>query len=398
MNIEIEKSRAEGKVNAPPAKSFIHRQIICAALSGGESVVHNICESDDVLATADCTRALGADVKIENGTAYIKSGGKTSEELYCRQSGSTLRFFIPVCLMQNRKFTLYGSPRLMQRPLDVYEELCGEQGVLFERYPDKTEVCGKLDLRGVTVSGAISSQFITGLMLAAPLSDNDCFIHVKPPFVSRPYVDVTAEVMAQFGVTATVGDDDTIFIKGDQKYAPAEVTAEGDWSGAAFLYALGLINGDVKVAGLNENSTQGDRIIIKQFEQLKQGCADIDVSDCPDNAPVLMACAAALYGATLYGTSRLKIKESDRGAAMAEELLKFGVKTEIYDNKIKIRGGIKAPVTEIYGHDDHRIVMACSVLCSLTGGTVCGAEAVGKSYPGFFDDISKLGIKIKEIK
>ena len=397
MTVNIEKSRAEGTVKAPPAKSFIHRQIICAVLSGGECVVNNVAESDDVLATADCARALGADVSVKDGAVYVKSGGSASDHLNCRQSGSTLRFFIPVCLMQNRKFTLCGSPRLMQRPLDVYADLCIEQNLLFKQYPDRVEVRGGLDLSDVTVSGAISSQFITGLMLAAPLSGKDCTICIKPPFVSRPYVDITALVMAQFGVTADI-DGNTVFIKGGQKYAPANVTAEGDWSGAAFLYALGAVNGDAAVTGLNENSAQGDRVIIKQLEMLQSGYAGIDISDCPDNAPVLMACAAALHGATLYGTSRLRIKESDRGAAMAEELSKFGVKTEIYKDSIKIYGGIKKPSEEIYGHDDHRIVMACAVLLTLTGGTVRGAEAVNKSYPGFFDDISSLGIKIKEIK
>ena len=397
MNIEIEKSRASGTVKAPPAKSFIHRQIICAALSGGECVIRNVAESDDVLATADCARALGADVIIKDGAAYVKRGDSASDTLCCRQSGSTLRFFIPVCLMQDKKFTLCGSPRLMQRPLDVYEKLCKEQNLLFEQYPDRIEVRGKLDLSDITVSGGISSQFITGLMLAAPLSGKDCVIHITPPFVSRPYVDITAEVMAQFGVSVQT-DGNTVTVKGGRKYSPADVTAEGDWSGAAFLYALGAVNGCVTVTGLNENSTQGDRIIIKQLDLLKKGFANIDISDCPDNAPVLMACAAALNGAELTGTSRLKIKESDRGAAMAEELSKFGVKTEIYDDNIKIYGGIKKPDTKIYGHDDHRIVMACSVLLSLTGGTVCGAEAVNKSYPGFFADISSLGIKIRETK
>ena len=397
MNIKIEKSRAEGTVKAPPAKSFIHRQLICAALSGGDCVIRSVCESDDVLATADCARSLGAVVTIKDGTAYVKRGSEGSDSLYCRQSGSTLRFFIPVCLMRDEKFTLYGSPRLMQRPLDVYEDLCCKQNLLFERYPDRIEVRGRLDLCDVTVSGAISSQFITGLMLAAPLSGKNCVIRVKPPFVSRPYVDITAIVMAQFGVHAEA-DGNTVKIKGGQKYIAADVTAEGDWSGAAFLYALGTVNGDVSVTGLSEQSAQGDRIIVKQLEALKSGYAEIDISDCPDNAPVLMACAAALHGATLHGTSRLKIKESDRGAAMAAELSKFGVKTEIYGDSIRIFSGIKKPKEEIYGHDDHRIVMACSVLLSLTGGTVCGAEAVNKSYPGFFDDISSLGIKIKEIK
>ena len=396
MTVTIEKGRASGAVKAPPAKSFIHRQIICAALSGGGSVIHNVSYSEDVYATIDCARALGADIKPDGDTVYVKPGENVSDKLYCRQSGSTLRFFIPVCMSFGRPFTLYGDARLMQRPLDVYEKLCAEQGLTLLRTPEYVYADGRPDLSRVTVSGATSSQFITGLLLAAPLSGRDCTVRITPPFVSRPYVDITRSVMADFGVSAEYTDENTLFVKGGQKYKAAECTAEGDWSGAAFLYALKTLGGAVTVTGLNENSVQGDRVIVKQLDMLSAGHAELDISDCPDNGPVLMACAAALNGATLYGTSRLKLKESDRGAAMAEELLKFGVQTTVYDDKIEIGCGLKKPRKTLYGHDDHRIVMALSVLLTLTGGRIDGAEAVSKSYPGFFDDLRSLNIKIKQ--
>ncbi|MBO4423856.1 MAG: 3-phosphoshikimate 1-carboxyvinyltransferase [Clostridia bacterium] len=396
MTVYIEKSRASGSVAAPPSKSFIHRMMICAALSGGECVINNVTESDDVLATADCVRSLGAGVRIADGTAYIRPGDNASDRLYCRQSGSTLRFFIPVCLASGGEYTFYGDETLLRRPLSVYEKLCAEQGLPFEYGDGSVTVRGPLDMRELTVSGAVSSQFISGLMLAAPLTGKDCTIRVIPPFYSRPYVDITAQVMKLYGVGAGFPDENTVTVKGGQRYTPADCTAEGDWSGAALLYTLGALNGDVSVTGLNGNSAQGDRAIIKQLEALKAGAPRIDISDCPDNAPALMAAAAALNGATLTGTSRLKIKESDRGAAMAEELMKFGAKVRIYKDAIKIRPGIKKPDTAICGHNDHRIVMACSVLLTLTGGQIQGAEAVNKSYPGFFDDLSSLHVKLRQ--
>ena len=396
MTVSIKKGTAKGTVKAPPSKSFVHRQIICAALSDGESVVRNICDSDDINATLDCARALGANITVKGDAAYITPGGERKSELFCRQSGSTIRFFIPVCLSFGGEYTFYGEKRLLQRPFDVYKKLCEQQGVTFEQTEDYIRVNGKLDLSDVTVSGAVSSQFITGLMLAAPLSDGDCTVHIIPPFVSRPYVYITASVMADFGVKAEFADEYTLKIKGGQKYKPADVTAEGDWSNAAFLHALNALGGAVSVTGLNENSVQGDRVILKQLDMLKSGYAGVDVTDCPDNAPVLMATAAALRGCTLYGTSRLKIKESDRCAAMANELSKFGVKVEVYEDSAKVCAGIKKPGAALDGHNDHRIVMACALLMTLTGGKIEGAEAVNKSYPAFFDDLSSLGIKITQ--
>lgn len=396
MVIEIKKGRAEGEIKAPPAKSFVHRQFICAALSDGISTVRNICQSEDIMATSDCARSLGAGVKIENDTAYITPSNDIKSELYCRQSGSTMRFFIPVCLSYGKEFTLYGEPGLLKRPFDVYRELCEKQNLYFEQTEKFIRVKGRLDTSDITVSGATSSQFITGLLLAAPLYGGDSVIRITPPFVSRPYVDITLSVMSDFGIKAVWQDEYTLYIKGGQKYKATDCTAEGDWSGAAFLYGLNALGADVTVTGLNENSLQGDRVILKQYEELKKGHADIDITDCPDNAPALMAVAAAHNGCTLYGASRLKIKESDRGAAMAKELSKFGVDVTVKDDTIEVGYGIKKPSEAIDGHNDHRIVMAAALLLTLTGGRIDGAEAVGKSYPGFFRDLSSLGIKIKQ--
>lgn len=395
MRIEISKSQAEGVIKAPPAKSFAHRQIICAALANGKSVVHGVYNSEDVLATLDCAHALGADIRVEGDTAYIdgrKYGLK--KDMYCRESGSTLRFLIPVCLCFGRDFVFHGSERLMERPLDEYKKLCESQGVTFEQRDGKLYTDGRIKVQNLSVSGAVSSQFITGLLLAAPLTNKDSTIKIEPPLVSRPYVNITVDVMEQMGVHVQRPDEYTLFVKGGQSYKPHEFTVEGDWSNGAFLEALGALSGKVRVTGLNENSKQGDKVCKEFFKLMKEGRPTLDIADCPDNAPVLMALAAALNGVELTSTARLRAKESDRGRAMAAELSKFGAKVRVFEDSIEVDPGIHAPTTVLFGHNDHRIVMALSVLLTVTGGIIYGAEAVNKSYPGFFDDIASLHVGV----
>lgn len=394
MTVYIKKGTARGTVKAPPAKSFAHRMLICAALADSPSVIRGIYESEDVLATVDCARALCADIDIDKKTASVVPSEGTGGDLLCRESGSTLRFFIPLCLMSGQKRTLKGSARLFERPLGVYERLCREQGLTFEKDGGSVTVCGAPDLSRITVDGSVSSQFITGLMLAAPLTGKDSRITIQPPVVSRPYIDITRAVMKQFGVDTVFENENTLLIPGAQRYRGCECEVEGDWSNAAFLYTLGAF-GSVRVTGLDRKSVQGDRVFPAQLRKLKKGAAKIDITDCPDNGPALIAAAAAFHGGTLTGTSRLAAKESDRGAAMAEELRKFGAEIAVYGDKIEISGGIKAPAEPLYGHNDHRIVMALSVLLTLTGGELRGAGAVNKSYPGFFEDLEKLGIEVE---
>jgi 3-phosphoshikimate 1-carboxyvinyltransferase len=234
-------------------------------------------------------------------------------------------------------------------------------------------------------------------MFALPLLSGDSEIKIVPPLDSKPYIDITMEALAKFGVSAVWKDELTIYIKGDQKYIPARERVEGDFSNAAFLSALDVIGGDVTVENLNENSTQGDKAYIEQFRALCAGTPTINISDCPDLAPILMSVAAVKNGVTLTGTARLKIKESDRGAVMAEELVKFGVPVTVGENIITVEGGhFREPSETLDGHNDHRVVMSMAVLCTLTGGKITGAQAVKKSYPTFFDVIKKLGIEVFE--
>lgn len=400
MTVTIEKSKAQGRISAPPSKSMAHRSLLCAALAGQGSVT-NIDYSNDILATLDCLEALGT--KAERKEASVSFCGldifspAEGAKLDCRESGSTLRFMIPLCLLGGKKIILRGSERLFERPLTVYEDICRRQGIEFKKEKSLLTVCGRLQSGEYEVSGDISSQFITGLMYALPLLEGNSCIKVTGRFESASYIDLTLKSLNDFGVCVEKKADNVFIIPGGQKYSSRTVAVEGDYSNAAFLDAFNLLGGKVTVSGLDENSLQGDRVYKRMYNELAEGKKCFDLSDCPDLAPIMFALSAALGGAEFTGTRRLKIKESDRAAAMAEELLKFGVKTEIFENSVRITSsGINAPKKVLDGHNDHRIVMALSLLCSVTGGTVEGAEAVNKSFPDFFERIAELGVKTYE--
>ncbi|MBR3769967.1 MAG: 3-phosphoshikimate 1-carboxyvinyltransferase, partial [Lachnospiraceae bacterium] len=239
-------------------------------------------------------------------------------------------------------------------------------------------------------------QFITGLLLTLPLVEGDSCLTVTGKFESASYVDLTISAMQKFGITVTRKDN--IFnIKSGQQYKAAEYTVEGDCSNAAFLDAFNLLGGEVKVLGVDDDTLQGDRVYKEMFEGLKEGERQFELSDCPDLAPVMFAMAAYQGGAKFLGTARLRIKESDRAAVMAEELAKFGIAVEVFDNSVRVHGGeLRTPGEVLCGHNDHRIVMALSLLCSVTGGCIEDAQAVTKSFPDFFERIAELGIKVEK--
>ena len=401
MRVKISKSRAEGTVTAPPSKSMAHRDIIAATLANGTSVISNVAYSEDIKATIDCARELGATVDAGEDSVTVTGAfpyaSAEPRKFFCRESGSTLRFFMGIAMGLGGKHVFYGSAKLLSRPLDIYEDICRTYGVKFERYEDRIETEGKINPGVFKIPGDVSSQFITGLLFVLPLLDGDSVILLLPPVESRSYINLTVKALKDFGVNILWKDDNTLFIKGGNAYTARNITVEGDYSNAAFLDAFNVLDGDVGVNGLDDESLQGDRVYRKYFEELKQGPANLDLSDCPDLAPVLMALAASREGAYFTGTARLKVKESDRGAAMSEELAKLGIKTNLYDNEIEVlKGDSRAPTELINGHNDHRIVMAMSLLLTLTGGEIEGAEAVKKSYPDFFGDIKTLGIKVEE--
>lgn len=398
MNLHIAKGRAAGHVTAPPSKSMAHRLLICAGLSAGVSRIRGISRSEDIAATVDCLTALGAQITITDDTATVRGGdpaAAAAARLPCRESGSTLRFLIPLALLGHRPVTFTGSETLLHRPLGVYAALCAERSLTFRQEADTLTVCGTLTAGEFRVPGNISSQFISGLLFALPLQNGDSIIRITSPVESRSYIDLTMAALKIFGITTKWQDEHTITVPGGQQYAAADTEVEGDYSGAAFFAALSALGGEVTVDGLSPDSLQGDRIYRKHLESLGKGTPVISLADCPDLGPVLFAVAAAETGGVFTGTRRLKIKESDRAAAMAEELRKFGTAVTVHEDAVVVYPqAFHAPDTPLCGHNDHRIVMALSVLLTLTGGDMTGAEAVRKSFPDFFEKLTALGIEV----
>ena len=285
----------------------------------------------------------------------------------------------------------------MKRPMNVYEELCREKDMIYLSDGESITVKGPLKPGDFSVVGNISSQFISGLIFALPNLDGDSRIRITPPIESRSYIELTLDAVRMFGIRAEWENEYTIYIKGNQKFHPSDVCVEGDYSGAAFPDALNLFGSDVKVEGLKADSLQGDSVYKKYYSMLNCGIPTVSIGDCPDLGPILFAVAAARCGGVFSGTKRLKIKESDRAAAMAEELEKFGTSVSVYDDKVVIYPkSFHTPNETLLGHNDHRIVMALAILCTVTGGEIEGAEAISKSYPGFFDDLMRLGIGVRK--
>lgn len=402
MKIQINKGKAKGTLTAPPSKSMAHRLLIAAAMAEGESIVRSVSSCEDVLATIDCLRALGVEC-IENGGDVIVKGKHPSKmtpvsPLKARESGSTLRFMIPIALSTDKAAVFYGEKGLMQRPMTVYEELAKKKGLTYINDGNSIIVKGKLPGGEYVLPGNVSSQFISGLLFALPAANEDSYIKILPPIESRSYIGLTINAIKSFGIKAEWIDDNTIYIPKNQRYIPSDVTVEGDYSGAAFPDSLNLFGGEVKLLGLNENSLQGDSVYKKYYGMLTRGVPTIHIGDCPDLGPIMFAIAAAKNGGIFTGTKRLKIKESDRASAMAEELKKFGASVSVYEDTVVIYpADFHKPSELLSGHNDHRIVMSLSVLLTLTGGEIEGAEAVSKSYPAFFSDLSSLGIEVKEI-
>ena len=397
MIVSIKESKANGVVTAPPSKSMAHRALICGALSCG-SEVKNVEYSNDILATLDCLEALGANVK-KNGNqislGLLDLDVVSNAVLDCRESGSTLRFLIPLCMLSGKEVTLVGSERLFERNLTIYEEIAQQNNITFIKSKSSLTVCGKLESGDYKIAGNISSQFISGLLFALPLLKGDSTLEIVGEYESEPYVDLTIKALNDFGVEI-IKSDRVYKIAGGQTYLPKDMTVEGDYSNAAFLDGFNLLGGNVDVKGLCEDSLQGDKIYKEMYSQLKEGQKQFDLSNCPDLAPVMFALSAVFGGAHFTGTKRLKIKESDRATAMQQELKKFGIAVDVGDNFVTVRGGeLEQPNELLCGHNDHRIVMALSLICTITGGSINDAEAISKSYPNFFDKIKTLGIEIE---
>ena len=407
-----------GNITIPPSKSLAHRAIICACLAPGRSVISNIDYSVDIRATIEGMRHLGASIKEDKDTLFI-DGIETfqydGDVVNCHESGSTLRFFLPLFSLTGKRATFSGSKRLIERPQNVYEMLFQEQGIDFVRTYPNIIIDGRLKPGELTLKGNVSSQFITGLLFALPLLEADSKIHIEPPFESRSYVDLTIQMLKRFQIIVEYEDAYTLAIKGNQQYQPTDVLVEGDCSQLVFWASLGVLNHSVETHGLDLHSLQGDKKTIDIFQSMNAGikvlddgyqfCPGtlngtvIDLNDCPDLGPMLFALATQANGKTTFqNAGRLRIKESDRVEAMETELKKLGCSISSTFGTVTITGPVKLQgnVT-LHGHNDHRIVMALSILATIADEpiTIDDAQAISKSYPGFFKDLASCGIFIE---
>lgn len=396
MKVIISKGVANGEINAIPSKSYAHRLILASALSNQPCKIDNVKFNNDVKATLNCIKALSKNFSIEGDSISLFGGINLSNDstFDCLESGSTLRFIIPIALALTKKATFCGTERLIERGIGVYEKIFSGQ-VEFIKEKDKIITKGQIKSGEYRIKGNISSQFITGMLFALPLLDGDSTIKIIPPFESKDYVLLTLDVLKRFGVKIDNLGERSYKIYGNQTYKAVDSVVEGDWSNGAFMHALNVIGGKVSVLGLDDESLQGDKNCVEIFEKLRKGYAKINLKNTPDLAPISFAIAGAMGGAKFVGTKRLKIKESDRASAMKQELSKFGVLVKVSRNSVKVYNSqLKAPTEAINGHNDHRIVMATAVLLTLVGGEIEGAEAINKSYPNFFGDLQKLGIEV----
>ncbi|MEG0841438.1 MAG: 3-phosphoshikimate 1-carboxyvinyltransferase [Erysipelotrichaceae bacterium] len=421
MKAILTPSSIKGNVHIPPSKSMAHRAIICASLAKGTSTIHNIDYSDDILATISGMEKLGAKIEsfehslVVHGIKQLKQDKEM--DIFAHESGSTLRFFIPIFSLTQQQVTFTGKGRLLDRPQHVYEEIFKKQGLTYLQDKDKIIINGKLKSGDYQLHGNISSQFISGLLFTLPLLDDDSYIHILPPFESSSYVKLTIQMLKEFGIRIEFMDEYTIYIPGKQQYHAKDIMVEGDYSQLAFFAVLATINHDLTITGVNHNSLQGDKAILSilkrggvDIDEIENGYhiyptkfinGTIDLENCPDIGPILTV--LGMYGkGTMHikNAQRLRLKESDRIQAMEEELHKLKVDIHSDDSNIFIKGNTNYQGdVNFSSHKDHRIVMSLVIASTLLKQpcTITGVEAINKSYPTFFEDFKKIGGKVEII-
>jgi 3-phosphoshikimate 1-carboxyvinyltransferase len=415
MKATVTISEVAGKLPAPTSKSALQRYIAGALLAKGHSEISAASFCDDSLAALSIAQGLGAEVSVNGKIISISGGIKNSPaKISCGESGLSARMFTPIASLTGSTVTMNGKGSILKRPLDMVEEPLAKLGVSVESANGFLPLKIKGPLRGgeVRTDGSVSSQFVTGLLMALPLAEKDSRLIVDN-LVSKPYIDLTLHILDEFGLKILNSSYREFSIAGSQKYLPGNYTAEGDWSGAAFLLVMAAIGGSAEVGGLLLNSTQADKAIIDalriagaavttgsdsvKVEKRDLECFEFNVSECPDLAPPLAVLALACKGkSVITGTERLAAKESDRGMALEETLNRIGGRVINYSNRIEIEGGVRLGGGRAASHNDHRIAMALATAALLSDSPVIidGMECINKSYPGFIDDFVALGGKV----
>lgn len=415
----ITPARLQGTVKAPASKSMCHRAVICAGLAGGHSEVLGATLSEDIQATIGGMGALGANIQIAGDKLSIDGKGTVSisqAEINCGESGSTLRFLIPLALLADKRVTFTGRGRLVKRPIDEYAAICRSQGLEWDSGGGlPVSLQGRLRPGEFELSGDVSSQFLSGLLFALPLLPGDSVIRLTTPLESKGYIDLTLAALAGFGVRADHRQYREFSIPGRQRYHPCSYKVEGDYSQAAFWLVAGTIGAPVSCHGLAGQSMQGDKIIKELIQQAGGQLTEtadtvtampantsgmlIDAADCPDLVPVLAVLASLSRGETrIVRAGRLRIKESDRLAATARELSRLGANIREAGDGLVIQGKDQLDGGTVDSWNDHRIAMALAIASIRCKQPVLlhGTECVNKSYPNFWQDFVSLGGIVNE--
>lgn len=410
MDVTITPTQLRGTVIPPPSKSQAHRVLIAAALADGVSRIGNVVLSQDIEATMRCLEHLGAAFERKENTVTVQGMGANAmsplrrlayPRLDCGESGSTLRFLIPVALAVRGGGVFSGRGRLMERPLKPYFDLFEEKGIFYEQKDGMLTVQGLLSPGEYRLPGNVSSQFVTGLLYALPLLGGDSGIVLTSPLESRGYVDMTLDALGLFGVCPETRKNG-FFIPGNQHCRPQDFIIEADWSQAGFWYAAKLLGSPLDVGGMDSGSAQGDQVLADQYAKLAgPGDVELDVSDCPDLVPPLAVMAALRTGRTtrMTNAARLRVKESDRLASVTQVLNALGAQVTEYPDSLTIRGnGSLTGGVKVDSFNDHRIAMMAAIAATRCEKpvTVTGAQCVAKSYPDFWEEYERLGGKIQK--
>jgi 3-phosphoshikimate 1-carboxyvinyltransferase len=421
MKVTIQPSKLKGSIQAPASKSSMQRACAAALLKKGETIIQNPGNSNDDKAALDIIKKLGAEVIINNQELIINSAGVNPivNEINCGESGLSIRMFTPLVALSDKEITINGKGSLVTRPMDFFDEILPKLNVKIKSQEGKLPLIiqGPLQPKNIEVDGSLSSQFLTGLLMAyAAAGANDVSIKVNN-LKSKPYIDLTLDVMKQFGMKTPVNNNYEDFYFEDSAHnsqlTTRNYTVEGDWSGGAFLLVAGAIAGPITVRGLDLSSTQADKKIIDALMAANAGIAIdakgiqlhpvemdafyFDATDCPDLFPPLVVLAAYCKGkTTIKGVSRLAHKESDRAITLQDEFDKMGVAIDLKGDEMIIHGGGKVKGADVHSRHDHRIAMACAVAALKADSemVIDEAQAVKKSYPDFYEDLKKLGADI----
>ncbi len=412
----LDPSSLKGSIKAPTSKSMTQRAIAAAILANGQTIIHNPSYCDDSLAAMSIAVGLGARVEPEPDKLTITGSSELKEtKLNCGESGLAIRMFSPIAALYPVEITMAGATSLKKRPMNMIEEAINQLGAKCSTTDGYLPVYIHGPIKGgrCEIDGSVSSQLLTGLLMALPLAQNDSVVKVNN-LKSKPYIDMTMQILKSFGITIINDDYSQFSIEGNQRYKAQEYSVEGDWSGAAFLLVAGAINGELTVSGLNKNSLQSDMAIIKalnsagvkmsvnedQVDIIRSPLKafDFDATESPDLFPPLVALAAYCDGISkIKGVSRLMYKESNRAKTLKEEFGKMKIGIEINDDLMIVKGS--RPVgAHVESHEDHRIAMAVAVAALGATGSIFirDSQCVAKSYPSFFDDLRSLGAKIFE--